>query len=161
MLLGRGFFRKRPGQHEFGLEHGSGALHDAVEGGPHPGAPDVAADAGRFDLPGIALVPRPIELFSRPPELDDEVAGEVLRLGLAPFLAPEADQGGFIVAHDDPGVGAANKAASICQSYTLTICLPIDVSITNPTLASLIGILSTKIIDMQPSGHCQQKLLKP
>jgi hypothetical protein len=33
-------------------------------------------------------------------ELDDEVAGEVLRLGLAPFLAPEADQRGFIIAHD-------------------------------------------------------------
>ena len=38
------------------------------------------------------------------PELDDEVAGEVLRLGLAALLPPEAEQGGFVVAHDDPGV---------------------------------------------------------
>jgi hypothetical protein len=43
-------------------------------------------------------------------ELDDEVAGEVLRLCLPPFLAPEADQGCFIVAHDDAGVGAADEA---------------------------------------------------
>ena len=43
-----------------------------------------------FDrLPSIALVPMPIEGFSRYAELDDEVAGEVLRLRLAPFLAPE------------------------------------------------------------------------
>jgi hypothetical protein len=35
------------------------------------------------DLPGIALKPVPVEAFGRDPELDDEVAGEVLRLGLA------------------------------------------------------------------------------
>ena len=52
----------------------------------------------------------PIEGFGRHPELDDEVAGQVLRLGLAPLLAPQADQGGFIVAHDDPGVRAADEA---------------------------------------------------
>ena len=67
-----------------------------------------------FDrLPGVALVPMPVEGFSHQPELDDEVAGQVLRLGLAPFLAPEADQGGFIVAHDDPGVGAADERAAL------------------------------------------------
>ena len=45
-----------------------------------------------FDgLPGIALVPLSVERFSHQAELDDEVAGEVLRLGLAPFLAPEAN----------------------------------------------------------------------
>ena len=62
----------------------------------------------------------PIEGFGHEPELDDEVAGEVLRLGLAPFLVPEADQGGFIVAHDDPGVGAADKAPSSHWSGMLT-----------------------------------------
>ena len=54
------------------------------------------------------------------PELDDEVAGQVLRLGLAPFLAPQAHQGGFIVAHDDAGVGAADEAApadGLAKSY--------------------------------------------
>ena len=43
------------------------------------------------------------------PELHDQVAGQVLRLGLAPFLAPKADQGRFITAHDDPGVRAADE----------------------------------------------------
>jgi hypothetical protein len=52
----------------------------------------------------------PVEGFSHQPELDDEVAGEVRRFGFAPFLAPQAYQGGFIVAHDDAGVGAADEA---------------------------------------------------
>ena len=66
-----------------------------------------------FDrLPGVALVPMPVEGFSHEPELDDEVAGQVLRLGLAPFLAPEADQGRLIGAHDDAGVRAAYKGTS-------------------------------------------------
>ena len=45
------------------------------------------------DLPaGVALVPRAVELLGRPPELDDEVAGQVLGLGLAAFLAPKLNQ---------------------------------------------------------------------
>jgi hypothetical protein len=38
-------------------------------------------------------VPMPVEGFGHQPELHDEIAGQVLRLGLAPFLAPQADQG--------------------------------------------------------------------
>jgi hypothetical protein len=65
------------------------------------------------DLPaGVALVPGAIELLSCAPKLHDEVAREVLRLGLAPFLAPEPDQGGFIGAHDDAGVRAPYKGTS-------------------------------------------------
>jgi len=30
----------------------------------------------------------------------------------APFLAPEPQKGDFIVAHDDPGIGAANEIAA-------------------------------------------------
>ena len=62
---------------------------------------------------GIALVPGAVELLGGGPELHDEVAGQVLRLGLAPLLAPKADQGGFIAAHDDPGVRAADERAAI------------------------------------------------
>jgi hypothetical protein len=40
-------------------------------------------------LPGVALVPMPVERFSGEAKLDDEVAGEVLGLNLASFLAPE------------------------------------------------------------------------
>ena len=47
------------------------------------------------------------------PELDDEVAGKVLRLDLAAFLAPQPQQGGLIIAHDDPGVRAADEVAAV------------------------------------------------
>jgi hypothetical protein len=49
-----------------------------------------ALDVGE-DLPGIAFEPLAIEGFGDHPELDDEVAGEVLRLDLATFLSPKAD----------------------------------------------------------------------
>ena len=40
-----------------------------------------------FDgLPGLALVPVPVERFGHEAQLDDEVAGEVLWLDLAAFL---------------------------------------------------------------------------
>jgi hypothetical protein len=53
---------------------------------------------------GVALVPGAVEFFGRGPKLDNEVARQVLRLGLPPLLAPELDQGGFVPAHNDPGV---------------------------------------------------------
>ena len=40
------------------------------------------------NLPGISLVPVPIELLGDRPKLDDEVPGEVLRLDLTPLLLP-------------------------------------------------------------------------
>jgi hypothetical protein len=115
VFLGRPFFRERPGQHEFGLENCPAACDHPVKGCPHPAEhrmPEPMLDA--FDpLPGVALVPMPVERFGHHAELDDEVAGEVLRLDLAPFLLPEADEGAFIVAHDDPGVGAADEASPV------------------------------------------------
>src|SRR6516164_4784302 len=67
-----------------------------------------------FDpVPCIAFEPMPIELLGCDPKLDDEVAGEVLWLDLAPLLAPETAERCLIVAEDDPGVGAADKRAAI------------------------------------------------
>jgi hypothetical protein len=65
------------------------------------------------DLTGIAFVPLPIEVFGYQAELDDEVAGKVLRFDLASFFAPEAEEGGFIITHYDPGVRAADEVASV------------------------------------------------
>ena len=48
------------------------------------------------DLPGRALVPVPIEVFSREPELDDQIARQVFRLRLASLLPPETLQSGLI-----------------------------------------------------------------
>ena len=96
-------------------DHRLRALHDSVEGGHHPRngrmfhAPLHVGDAPA----GIALVPGAIELFRRRAELHDEVAGEVLGLGFTPFLPPKADKGGFIAAHDDSGVGAADETAPL------------------------------------------------
>ena len=63
----------------------------------------------RDDLPGIALVPAPIELLGHVAELDDEIAGEVLGLGFPALLPPEPKQGSFIRAHDDTRIRAANE----------------------------------------------------
>ena len=46
-------------------------------------------------------------------ELDDQVAGEVLGLDLAALFPPEPEQGGLVIAHDDPGVRAADKVPAI------------------------------------------------
>ena len=65
------------------------------------------------DLPaGVALVPGAIELLGCSPELHDQIAGEIVSLDLASLLAPKPDQGGFIVAHDDPGIRAADERAA-------------------------------------------------
>ena len=55
----------------------------------------------------------PIEGLGHEGKLDDEVVGEVLRLGLAAFLAPQPEQGSLIASHDHPGVGAADEAPAI------------------------------------------------
>jgi hypothetical protein len=47
VLLGCGLFRKRPGQHEFGLEDRSGRFNTAVERSGHPAqrwVPNVALE---------------------------------------------------------------------------------------------------------------------
>src|SRR5262249_50921141 len=115
VLLRRRLLRERPRQHEFGFEYGAGAFDDAVQRGSHPADHRMAHPAlDIFDhLPGRPLVPLSVQVFSREPQLDDEIAGEVLRLGLAPFFAPEAEQSGLIAAHDDPDVRASNKVAAV------------------------------------------------
>ncbi len=62
---------------------------------------------------GISLVPMPVKVLGRHPELNDEVAGEVLGLGFAALLLPKAEQRIFIIAHDDAGVRTADKVPAI------------------------------------------------
>jgi hypothetical protein len=91
-----------------------GPRHDAIEGGRHKGD-DRVLDPGlhrRDGPPGVALIPNTVEVLGRQAELDDQVAGEVLRPDLAPLFLPEADQGFFVLAHDDPGIGAADEVAA-------------------------------------------------
>ena len=63
--------------------------------------------------PVLRSIPAPVEVLGHSPELDDEVAGEVLRLDLAAFLPPEPKQRIFIVTHDDPGVRTANERPAV------------------------------------------------
>ena len=70
-----------------------------------------ALDRGE-GLAGVALVPDPIEGLGHDAELDNEVAGEVLRLDLTAFFPPQPQEGCLVIAHDDPGVRAADKVAA-------------------------------------------------
>src|SRR5262250_1163106 len=78
------------------------------------------------DAPGgVTLVPNSVEHFRGGPKLHDEVAGQVLRLGLAPFLLPKADQSRLVAAHDNPGVGAADEGTATDMSKAMThVTLP-------------------------------------
>src|SRR4051812_5698461 len=71
MLLGRRFFRKRPWQHELGFEYGTARINAAIQSRRHPFI-DRVADVPLYVLygvPGIALVPAPIEVFCHRTEL--------------------------------------------------------------------------------------------
>jgi hypothetical protein len=64
-----------------------------------------------FDcLPGIAFVPMAVEGLGHKAELDDEVAGQVLRLGLAPFLRHRRTRAASLP--PSPGIRAAYKGTS-------------------------------------------------
>ena len=66
----------------------------------------------REDLLGIGFVPAPIEVLGDNAELNDEVAGQVLRLDLAAFRAT-AQKGGIVIAQDDPGVRTSDKRGDL------------------------------------------------
>ena len=66
----------------------------------------------RQHLPGIGLIPAPVQILSRDTKLDYEIAGQVFRLDLATLFAPEPVEGSFIIAHDDAGVRAAYEVTA-------------------------------------------------
>jgi hypothetical protein len=110
----RRFLRERPRQHVLGLEHGVAAGNPTIQSRPHPAQRRVThlpLDVGDH-LPGIGLVPAAVELLSRDPELDYEIAGQILRLDPAPLLPPQPDQRRFIISHDDAGIGAADEISA-------------------------------------------------
>jgi hypothetical protein len=115
VFLGRRFFRERPGQHELGFKDSAGRFDTAVERCSHPSQrrmPDLPLDV-REHLTGIGLVPVPVQVLGRYPKLDNQVAGQVLGLDLAPLYPPQAQQGSFVVAHNDPSVRSTDEVAPI------------------------------------------------
>ena len=94
------------------------AFDHAVQGRRHPPLhrmENLPLDLGD-GLAGIAFVPAPVEVLGDRAELDDQVAGQVFRLDLAALLPPQPEQGGFVVAHDDPGVRAADESAAAVRA---------------------------------------------
>ena len=89
-------------------------MDHAVDRGGHPpihGMTDPPLDI--LDGPSrIALVPSPIEGFGDDSELDDQIGGEVLVLDFATFFPPQAEQGVFVGAHDDTGIGTADEVSA-------------------------------------------------
>jgi len=70
--------------------------------------PNASLDVGEH-LASIGLIPAPVQVLSRNAKLDDEIAGEILRLDFAPLFAPKPEEGGFILAHNYPRIGAADE----------------------------------------------------
>jgi hypothetical protein len=93
IFFGRHLFREQPRQHEFGLEHRITALYTSIERRAHPAQHRVADLTLDVDdhLPGIGLIPAPVQVFGRQPELNHEVAGQVLGSDFAPLFAPKPD----------------------------------------------------------------------
>jgi len=115
VLFGSPFLREIPGQHELGFEHGPGCLNPAIQGGRHP------AVHGMKHLPlhlnhhlsGVLLVPMSVQLLGHAAELDQEIAGQILRLDLAALLPPQPQQRRLVVAYDGPGIRTANEGAAL------------------------------------------------
>ena len=70
----------------------------------------------RKNLTGVSLIPAPVQVLGRDPQLDNEVAGQVLGVDLAQFLPPEPKEGGLVTANDDTGVGAADEVTAVKRS---------------------------------------------
>src|SRR5262249_40183215 len=69
---------------------------------------------------------------------------KVLRFGLASFLAPEANQGRFVAAHNDPRVRAADEKAAILVGFSPPVRLHIFLQIKKwRLLASRFGLIQT------------------
>src|SRR5664279_2124481 len=115
MLFRGGLFRERPRQHEFGLEHRLRLFDQAIEGGGHPrnGWMRNALLHRSQPVTGVALIPMPVELLGDEAQLDDQLARKVRRLDFTALFAPKAEESGFVAPHNDPSVGAADKAAPI------------------------------------------------
>jgi hypothetical protein len=64
-------------------------------------------------LAGCGLEPFSVQLFGRDPELNDQIARQILRLDLTAFFLPKPDQRSFVNAHDSPGVRPTNKPAAV------------------------------------------------
>ena len=80
-------------------------------------------------LTGVGLVPAPVHLLGRKTEQDEEIAGEVLGLDFAAFFAPKPQDGSFMVAHNNSGVGPADEVATLDRFSSLRKSLNVASSV--------------------------------
>lgn len=60
-----------------------------------------------------ALIPGPVEVLGDGAELHDQVVRKILRRDLAALFPPQPREIVLIIAHDDAGIGAADKGAPV------------------------------------------------
>ena len=116
----------------FELEHRAGRFDHPVEGGPHPTKHRVANPFLHilYRPTGISFEPLAVEVLRDDPKLDNQVAGEVLRFDFSTLLAPEAEERGFVLPHNDPGVRTADERPAVTLQFPLDFrshdftCLP-------------------------------------
>ena len=89
---------------------------------------DAPLDIGKH-LAGVRFVPAPIEVLCYDTELDDEIAGQVLWLNLAALFVPYADQCLLIVAHDDPGIRAADEVTAGFHWKSQSFCCHVELPV--------------------------------
>src|SRR5207253_1756585 len=92
-------------------------LDQPVQGRRHPDNRRVefATLALANAVAGHPLKPEPIEPLGDQPQLNHQVLGQVRWLDLAALLLPQPGEGGFIAAHDDAGIRAADEVAAVFQ----------------------------------------------
>ena len=115
VLFGCRFFGERPRQDELGLEHGVEGIDESVQCCSEismDGVSDPSLDVSNGSH-SVAFVPAPVQLLGGDAQLDDEIARQVLRLGLAALFVSEPDQRRLVGAHDDPGIRAADDLAAV------------------------------------------------
>ena len=71
--------------------------------------------ASEMARPVLRSYQRPVERLGGDAELGDKIVAEVLRLGLAALFLPQPDQRGFVRAHVDLRVRAAEEVAAIIR----------------------------------------------
>ena len=75
--------------------------------------PDTRFCTSLMACPELASYQRRFRSSVAAPELDDKVAGEVLRLNLAALFLPQPQQSGLILTHDSAGVRTADEVSTV------------------------------------------------
>jgi hypothetical protein len=104
--------------------------------------PDLPLDICK-NLPGIGLIPAPVQVLGRNTKLDYEIAGQVFRFNFSALFPPQPEERGFIVTHDDPSIGTPNK---ITAAIVLTMDSTHDYAFYEVTRMRSLGVINKKCL---------------